>query len=306
MLGRTVLLQLADSKKIESFVRGNRWSAAAARRFVAGESIEEAISPVRALNAQGISASLDLLGESVRNQQQVAEVLDTYLRVFQNIRDEGLNANVSVKLTALGLDIDAELCYRNMTRLLAAAGAEQFVRIDMESSDYTQRTLDLFMRLWNSPEAFRNVGVVIQSYLHRSADDIERLIDMGARVRLCKGAYKEPPAVAFPDKADVDANYIRLMQRLLKEGRYPAIATHDTQMIDATKQFAQENGIAPERFEFQMLYGIRRDLQSQLVKEGYRMRVYTPFGTYWYPYLMRRLAERPANLWFVLKNMLRS
>ena len=279
---------------------------AAARRFVAGETIEEAIDSVRTINQQGISVSLDLLGESVRNEQEVAEVLDTYLRLFQNIREQSLNANVSLKLTALGLDIDPELCYRNMLRLLVAAGPDQFVRIDMESSDYTQRTLDLFTRIWNGDEKFRNVGVVIQSYLYRSADDIEMLIKMGARVRLCKGAYKEPVSVAFPDKADVDANYVRLMQRLLKDGNYPGIATHDEQMIAATKEFARSNNIGSDKYEFQMLYGIRRDLQAQLVREGYRMRVYTPFGTYWYPYLMRRLAERPANVWFVLKNILRA
>jgi proline dehydrogenase len=298
--------------------------------------------PVLALNAQGLSASLDFLGESVTGEQDVAVVLDTYLRVFQHIRAENLNANVSVKLTALGLDIDTDLCYRNMVRLLNAAGpgttgnrqqATQatgnrqqatgnrakpapctlhptpcppiFVRIDMEGSAYTQRTLDLFYRLWDGPEPYRNVGVVIQSYLRRSADDVERLIASGARVRLCKGAYKEPPSAAFPDKADVDANYVRLMQRLLEQGNYPGIATHDPKMIAATKQFARERAIAADRFEFQMLYGIRRDLQVQLVQEGYRMRVYTPFGTRWYPYLMRRLAERPANLWFVLKNILR-
>jgi proline dehydrogenase len=352
MVMRAALLHMANSKKMESFVRRNRWSAGTARRFVAGETIEEAIEPVRALNLQGITASLDLLGESVTNEQEVAEVLDTYLCVFQTIRDQALQANVSVKLTALGLDLDYDLCYRNMVRLLNAANSlhhppaagateaqrkqgeerenedrknrgeesltsspshpltlssfqpDPFVRIDMESSDYTQRTLDLFYRLWE--ESYRNVGVVIQSYLRRSEDDVEKLIQTGARVRLCKGAYKEPESVAFPDKSEVDANYIRLMQRLLKDGNYPGIATHDEKMIAATRLFAKENDIPPDRYEFQMLYGIRRDLQTQLVKEGYRMRVYTPFGTHWYPYLMRRLAERPANLWFVAKNMLRS
>jgi proline dehydrogenase len=332
VLARTVLLQLANSKKMESFVRQNGWSARVARRFVAGETIDEVTGPVRALNAQGLSASLDFLGESVTSEQDVAVVLDTYLRLFQHIRAENLNANVSVKLTALGLDIDTDLCYRNMLRLLNAAGSGKtgngqqatgnrekpapytlhptpcppiFVRIDMEGSDYTQRTLDLFYRLWNGPEPHENVGVVIQSYLRRSADDVEKLIAAEARVRLCKGAYREPPSIAFPDKADVDANYVRLMQRLLEYGNYPGIATHDPKMIEATKQFARERSISPDRFEFQMLYGIRRDLQIRLVKEGYRMRVYTPFGTHWYPYLMRRLAERPANLWFVLKNVLR-
>jgi len=305
MLARTVLLQLASSKKLESFVRRNGWSSRAARRFVAGETIEETIGPVAALNRQGIAVSLDLLGESVKNEEQVAVTLDTYLRLFQSIRENNLDANVSLKLTALGLDIDADHCYRNMARLLTAAGEDQFVRIDMESSEYTQRTLDLFTRLWEGPEKFRNVGVVIQSYLRRSAEDIEHLIAMGARVRLCKGAYKEPAEAAYPDKSDVDANYVRLMQRLLSDGVYPGIATHDENMIAATRTYVSEQKIASDRYEFQMLYGIRRDLQLQLVKEGYRMRVYTPFGTYWYPYLMRRLAERPANLMFVLKNMLR-
>jgi len=305
MLARSVLLQLANSKQLESFVRRNRWSARAARRFVAGETIEEAMPAVASLNAQGITVSLDLLGESVRNEEQVAATLDTYLRLFQTIHEQDLNANVSIKLTALGLDINEDLCYRNMVRLLTAAGEAQFVRIDMESSEYTQRTLDLFERLWEGPENFRNVGVVIQSYLRRSADDIERLIAMRARVRLCKGAYKEPDTVAFPDKADVDASFVRLMKRLLSDGNYPGIATHDEKMIDATIAHARAENIPSDRFEFQMLYGIRRDLQVKLVKDGWRMRVYTPFGTYWYPYLMRRLAERPANLMFVLKNMLK-
>ena len=305
MLAKSLLLQLANSKKLESFVRGNRWSARAARRFVAGETIEEAIPAVAALNAQGISASLDLLGESVHSQEQVAETLDTYLRVFQAIRENGLNCNVSLKLTALGLDIDEEICYRNMVRLLSAAGPDQFVRIDMESSDYTQRTLDLFTRLWEGPEKFRNVGVVIQSYLRRSADDVERLIEMGARVRLCKGAYNEPDTVAFPDKAEVDANYVRLMRRLLSDGLYSGIATHDEQMIAATLDWASQQNIGIDRYEFQMLYGIRRDLQINFAETGHRIRVYTPFGSYWYPYLMRRLAERPANMLFVLKNMLK-
>lgn len=306
MIARSVLLQLANSKKVESFVRRNQWSARTARRFVAGETIEEAAEPVRALNALGITASLDLLGESVTNEQEVAVVVDTYLRAFQHIRAENLNANVSIKLTALGLDIDDDLCYRNMVRLLNAAGPDQFIRIDMEGTPHTQRTLDLFYRLWNAPEAYRNVGVVIQSYLRRSEADIERLIKDGVRVRLCKGAYKEPPELAFPEKAEVDANYIRLMQRLLLEGNYPGIATHDEAMIAATKQFANENNIAADRYEFQMLFGVRRDLQVQLAKEGYRMRVYTPFGAHWYPYMMRRLAERPANLWFAVKNMFRA
>jgi proline dehydrogenase len=305
MLTRSVLLQLANSKKLESFVRRNGWSSRVARRFVAGETIEEAMRAVASLNGLGISASLDLLGESVRNERQVAETVDTYLRLFEAIRAQRLNANVSLKLTALGLDIDEGMCRRNMVRLLSAAGPDQFIRIDMESSAYTQRTLDLFASLWEGEERFRNIGVVIQSYLRRSAEDVERLIAMGARVRLCKGAYDEPPTVAYPDKADVDANYVRLMRRLLADGVYPGIATHDEDMIAATWAFAKEKNIAPDRYEYQMLYGIRRDLQVGLVREGLRMRVYTPFGTYWYPYLMRRLAERPANMMFVLKNIMK-
>ncbi|HLJ54748.1 MAG TPA: proline dehydrogenase family protein, partial [Chthonomonadaceae bacterium] len=273
--------------------------------FVAGETIEEAVAAVRSLNAQGIAASVDLLGESVRSREQVAQTLETYIRVFDAIRANSLDCNVSIKLTALGLDIDEALCFANMTRLLTAAGPDQFVRIDMESSAYTDRTLELFTKLWEGPEPRRNVGVVIQAYLRRSAADIERLIAMGARVRLCKGAYNEPPDVAFPDKADVDASFVALMRRLLSDGNYPGIATHDEKMIDATRAWSREQSIGPERFEFQMLYGIRRDLQVALVKEGWRMRVYTPFGDYWYPYLMRRLAERPANLLFVVKNALR-
>ncbi|HZP83859.1 MAG TPA: proline dehydrogenase family protein, partial [Chthonomonadaceae bacterium] len=250
MLTRTVLLQLANSKTMESFVKRNHWSAKMARRFVAGETIEETTQPVRELNARGIAVSLDFLGESVTNEQEVAVVVDTYLRLFQHIRSENLNANVSVKLTSLGLDIDGEFCTRNMLRLLNAAGPEQFVRIDMESSAYTQRTLDLFTRLWEGPEPHKNVGVVIQSYLRRSADDIAKLNAMGARVRLCKGAYKEPPTVAFPKKTEVDANFVRLMQELLRHGNYPGIATHDPAMIAATKQFARDHNIAPDRFEF--------------------------------------------------------
>ena len=305
MLSRTVFLSLANNKKMESFVRGNRWSSRLVQRFVAGETIEATVAPVQALNAQGMAVSLDLLGESVRNENDVAATVDSHLRLFQIIREHKLNSNVSLKLTALGLDLDAGSCERNMTRLLHAAGPDQFIRIDMEGSDYTQRTLDLFYRLWNGPDQFRNTGVVIQSYLHRSGDDIERLIADGVRVRLCKGAYKEPPTVAFPDKADVDANYIRLMHRLLKDGNYPGIATHDAAIIDAALQFTRENKISADRFEFQMLYGIRPDLQARLVKDGFNVRVYTPFGTHWYPYFMRRLAERPANLWFVAKNLLR-
>ena len=312
MLAKAAILGLAQSKGLEGFVRGNRLSAKAARRFIAGEKVEEAVEAVKILNVAGISASLDLLGESVRNSQEVAVVVDTYLRLFEQMSEMGLDANVSLKLTALGLDIDAEKCYRNVTRLLSCAptpnpkdplNSPMFVRIDMESSDYTQKTLDLFYRL--KSEGFQNTGVVIQSYLRRSEADVQKLIADGVRVRLCKGAYKEPASVAFPNKSDVDANYVSLMKNLMLNGNYPGIATHDEAIITTAKEWAKEKSIASARYEFQMLYGIRRDLQTQLIQEGYRVRCYTPFGDHWYPYLMRRLAERPANVMFILKSLLK-
>lgn len=305
MLARTVLLQMARNKKLESFARRNSWSARVSGRFVAGETVEDAIAPVQAINAQGATASLDFLGESVSNEVEIAVTMDAYLRLFQQIRENNLDAAVSVKLTALGLEIDDDLCYRNMTRLLKAAGPDRFVQVDMEGSALTQRTLDIVFRLWDGPEPFRNVGAVVQAYLYRTADDIEKLIDAGIRVRLCKGAYKEGSDVAFPSKADVDANYSKLMKRLLDAGTYPGIATHDAALIAEAKTYAKENNIGPERFEFQMLYGIRRDLQTEILREGWNLTIYTPFGTHWYPYFMRRLAERPANIWFIAKNMFR-
>ena len=297
------LLHLASNKRVERWVLANQWSHSVSSRFVAGECIEDTIPVVRGLNNRNLSVSLDFLGESITSPQGVAAVVDTYLRLFQTIRQEKLQANVSLKLTSLGIDLSVEECYRAMCRLLQAGGKDNFVRIDMEDSAHTQSTLDLFYRLWNGPERHRNVGVVIQSYLRRSEADIEKLIENGVRVRLCKGAYRESAAVAFPDKRDVDASYVRLMKRLLKHGHYPGIATHDPAMIEATLHFAHENQIASDQYEFQMLFGIRRDLQDKLAQDGHPVRVYTPFGAQWYPYFMRRLAERPANLWFVVKNM---
>lgn len=306
MLARSLLLHMANNKALESFARHNSKATGVARRFVAGETIEQITEPVRQLNRLGLTASLDFLGESVTTEAEVNFVIDTYRQLFTHIEREALDTNVSIKLTSVGLDIDTELCIKNMVRLLEAAGPKQFVRIDMEGSPYTQRTLDLFFRLWNgeeSREPLRNVGVVIQSYLHRSAEDVENLIRNGVRVRLCKGAYQEPATIAFQEKAEVDANYIRLMQRLLKDGNYPGIATHDDTMIAATQEFARDNKIPNSRYEFQMLYGVRRDLQVRLRREGYNVRVYTPFGTHWYPYMMRRMAERPANLFFALRSI---
>jgi len=260
---------------------------------------------VRALNGRGIRASLDLLGESVTNEREARGTRDSYLEILDRIHAQRLEANVSVKLTAMGLDISEELCVGLMQEVLARAQQyATFVRVDMESSEYTDRTLHLFEhRLY---PLFRNhVGIVLQSYLYRTFTDVEYAIQLGCRVRLCKGAYKEPASVAYPDKKDVDANYVKCMHALLRHGNFPGIATHDPAIINEAKRFARENDIASNRFEFQMLYGVRRDLQERLVREGYGMRVYVPFGTQWYPYLMRRLAERPANVAFITGNVLR-
>jgi proline dehydrogenase len=302
---RDTLLYLSNQPKVFKFVRGNRLAKHFARRFVAGETIGEALAAVRELNAKGITASLDLLGESVSNDAEARAARDEYLRILDRIRESKVNANVSVKLTAMGLDIDHELCVGIMQDILTRAQAyDTFVRIDMESSDYTDITLKLFEdRLYPTYKA--NVGVVLQSYLYRTFADVEHMNSLRARVRICKGAYKEPVKVAYPDKKDVDANYIKCMRELMLKGNYPGVATHDPAMIAEAKRWAKEQGITPDRFEFQMLYGVRRDLQEALVKEGWRVRCYVPFGTQWYPYLMRRLAERPANVAFITGNVIR-
>ena len=253
----------------------------------------------------GITASLDLLGESIREAQEAVAARDQYLQMLDRMAAAGVEVNVSVKLTQMGLDIDPELCAANLARILEKARqVGGFVRLDMEGSDYTQRTLDFFRHRLLDPFG-AHCGVVIQAMLRRSAEDIADLIAVKARVRLCKGAYLEPPTVAFPDKADVDRSYVMLMERLLLEGNYPGIATHDEAIIRHAVSFARRNGIASERFEFQMLYGVRRDLQDRLRRAGHQMRVYIPFGTQWYPYLMRRLAERPANIAFILGNVVK-
>ena len=302
---RNALLYLSNQPKVFNFVRHNRMAKGFANRFVAGETLDTALAAVKQLNAQGITATLDLLGESVRNEAEARESARAYIEILDRIQEERLDANASVKLTAMGLDISEDLCVSNMQNILDRAHElKTFVRLDMESSDYTQKTLDLFYeRLY--PTYRGNVGIVLQSYLYRTETDIEDANKAGARVRLCKGAYKEPASVAYPEKKDVDDNYVRCMRTLLSDGHYPGIATHDEAMVDATKRFARESGIASDRFEFQMLYGVRRDLQLRLVREGYRMRVYVPFGTQWYPYLMRRLAERPANVAFITGNIMR-
>jgi proline dehydrogenase len=301
---RNTLLYLSSQPKVFKFVRKNRLAKRFAQRFVAGETVADALAVVRELNAKGITASLDLLGESVNNDTEARAARDEYLGILDRIRAAKLDANVSVKLTAMGLDIDHELCVAIMQDILTRAqDYETFVRIDMESSEYTDTTLKLFEeRLYPTYKA--NVGVVLQSYLYRTFADVEHMISLRARVRLCKGAYKEPVKVAYPEKKDVDANYVKCMHELMLKGNYPGIATHDPAMIAEAKRWAKAQGITPDRFEFQMLYGIRRDLQESLVKEGWRVRCYVPFGTQWYPYLMRRLAERPANVAFITGSVL--
>ena len=302
---RSTLLYLSSQPRIFRFVRNNRFAKKFAHRFVAGETLDEALAAVRTLNSMAITASLDLLGESVTNEREARAAANEYLTILDRIHEQRLDANVSIKLTAMGLDISEELCVSTMHDVLERARAYgTFVRLDMESSAYTERTLRLFEERF-SPSYKTHVGIVLQSYLYRTWSDVERAILCKYRVRLCKGAYKEPPSVAFPDKKEVDANYVKCMRALLEQGNYPGIATHDPAIIAEAKRFVSERGIDRSRFEFQMLYGVRRDLQEQLVRDGYRMRVYVPFGTQWYPYLMRRLAERPANVAFIAGNMMR-
>ena len=302
---RTFLLWLSEQQGIFNLLRRNGLSSRFAARFVAGEGVETAATAALELKKLGIMTSLDLLGESVTQESDAVTARDQYLAMLDHLAPSGADVNVSVKLTQMGLDIDEELCAANMRRILEKARAlGGFVRLDMEGSAYTQRTLDFFEhRLFS--EFGPHTGVVIQSCLRRSVADIDHLIAIGARVRLCKGAYLEPTEVAFPEKADVDQAYRTLMERLLREGNYPGLATHDQRILEHAREFVTREGIPAHRFEFQMLYGVRRDLQERLRKEGFNMRVYVPFGTQWYPYLMRRLAERPANIAFILGNMIR-
>jgi len=274
-----------------------------AARFVAGETLEDALATGRRLKAEGIAFTLDRLGESVTSLDEAAAARDEYLRVIEGMSQSGAEANVSLKLTQFGLDLSPDACHANVAQLVArAAELGAFVRVDMESSGYTQRTLDLVTDLH---ARYGAVGVVIQAYLYRSRNDIEKLCARAIRVRLCKGAYLEPASVAFPRKSDVDRHFVELMKLLLCRGAYPAIATHDEKIIRQTEAYAAERGIPRDAFEFQMLYGIRRDLQRRLASEGYRLRLYVPFGKAWYPYYMRRLAERPANVFFIARNLFR-
>jgi proline dehydrogenase len=313
---RAPILYLSGARWARTFI--TRFGAARrmAGRFVAGETMADAIRTIQALNARGINATLDHLGESVSSEADATRAADDYIQVLQAIQSNQARSNVSIKLTQFGLDVDEAFCARNVQRVVETArDFGNFVRIDMESSAHVEATLRVFRTL---REHFSNVGIVLQSYLYRTDADLRGLVAEGAPVRLCKGAYQEPASVAYPAKADVDANYDRLMRMMLDSARalpplsgdgrmppLPALATHDVQRIEAAKRYADEIGLARQYFEFQMLHGIRRELQDQLARDGYAVRVYVPYGTEWYPYFMRRLAERPANVWFFLSNLVR-
>jgi proline dehydrogenase len=303
MISRAALLYLSQKNELKDFFSKLPGFSRVTRRFIAGENIDDAITAILELNQAGMAATFDHLGESTTSRAEAESDVREYLRVLDRIENTGVNSNISVKLTQLGLDIDEDYCLQNARRIVEAAKRYgNFVRIDMEDSSKTGATLNIFKRLYGE---YGNVGIVLQAYLYRTEKDVDDALAMGARIRLCKGAYKEPAEVAFPEKSEVDANYISLMKKLLKSGVYHGIATHDEKMIAATREFVASESISRDAFEFQMLYGIRRDLQSKLVRDGYRMRVYVPYGEYWYPYFMRRLAERPANVWFVLKNLMK-
>ena len=304
-VSKAVFHALASSRSMKTVASryGMRRERSFARRFVAGETIAEAIAVARRIEQSGMTHTLDYLGESVATMAEADAATRAYLAILKDIRAAGIGRNVSLKLTQLGLTVDRATCVDNLRRILDPAAADGFfVRIDMEDSRYTQVTMDVFETMWQ--QGFRNAGMVVQSYLRRSGDDVKRLNALGARVRLVKGAYKEPKAVAYPSRPQVDRAFISIMETLLTEGVLPAIATHDPALIEATRSFAAMRDIAKDRFEFQMLYGVRRDLQAALAVDGYRVRVYIPFGREWFPYFMRRLGERPANVAFVLRNLL--
>ncbi len=304
---RSTFIALSHNRFLRHFCENSSLGVKLSSRFIAGMDIPDAIRVADAVNKQGITVTIDSLGESVTSKTEAHQAAEIYRQLLDLIAAHKLKANISVKLTQMGLQISPELSESialSLTQHAASAGS--FIRIDMEDSSLTQVTLDIVRRVHARSDLRDSIGVVIQAYLYRSQADIEQLLADGIRVRLCKGAYKEPAEVAFPRKADVDANYVKLSQLLIQSPYYHALATHDEAMIDAAKSFARENKIAPSHFEFQMLYGIKRDLQRDLVREGYNVRVYVPFGTDWYPYFMRRLAERPANVLFLARNYFRS
>ncbi len=303
---RSAFIALSRNRTMRGFCERSRAGRRLSARFVAGMEIEDALRVAQAVNQQGMAVTLDSLGESVTSETEAHRAAEIYHQLLDSIAARKLNANISVKLTQMGLEHSAELAESIVESLAAhAAATSSFVRIDMEDSRLTGTTLDIVRRIHEKDKLRGAIGVVIQSYLYRSQADVEQLLGDGIRVRLCKGAYKEPAEVAYPRKADVDANFIHLSKALLASPIYHGLATHDEAMIEAAKMFAAQNKIAPSRFEFQMLFGVRRDLQRKLVREGYKVRVYIPFGREWYPYFMRRLAERPANVLFIARNLLR-
>ncbi len=306
---RATLLYLSRHRGLRAWAEHSSLARRVSSRFIAGRTLDDALTVCRQIRSQGITATLDYLGENVKSTEEAAACRDMCIRALGALHAAGLEPNVSLKLTQFGMDLSPEACEENVTALVkTAASLGGFVRIDMEGSAYTDRTLELVRRIHRQYNA---CGTVVQAYLFRSHDDLASLIQEGIRVRLCKGAYLEPPEIAFAGKADVDHHYIGLAHHLLgatqtHPGYYPALATHDERIIDRVERFATNNGIARDSFEFQMLYGIRRDLQQRLIADGYRMRLYVPFGEAWFPYFMRRLAERPANLLFLARNLLRS
>ena len=300
---RTFFLFLSRQKQLRKWMETSRWARRLSARFVAGDNLPDALATCQRINTEGIAVTLDHLGENVTSLAEAAASRDAYLRALTEIVNLKMNGNVSLKLTQFGMDLSLAECRSNVEQLVArAAELGNFVRVDMESSEYTDRTLDLVTDLH---ARYATVGTVIQAYLYRSRKDVEMLSKRGIRVRLCKGAYLEPASVAFQSKADVDRNFVDLMNILLETGVCPAIATHDEKIIEQTERFVESRKIARDSFEFQMLYGIRRDIQKRLVAEGYRLRLYVPYGGAWYPYFMRRLAERPANVFFLARNLFR-
>jgi len=303
MITRDALIWLSRQEGLKDFATRFGFFKKLTTRFVAGENIDEVIPFIRQLNSENATASFDHLNESVGSAAEAEQEVLEYLNILAKIDEQRIRSNVSIKLTQFGLGIDPELAYQNARRVVVEAERRgNFVRVDMEDSSVTQVTIDIFKRL-RAEFGLNTVGIVLQSYLYRTLADAQELVKLPARIRICKGAYNEPPEVAFPEKKDVDANYIKVMQLLLSSGTYHGIATHDPKMVDATIEFAAREGIGKEKFEFQMLYGIRRNLQHQLARDGFNVRIYVPYGKHWYPYFMRRLAERPANIWFVMKNL---
>jgi proline dehydrogenase len=304
---RSAFIALSTNQPMRRFSESSSVGRKLSSRFVAGLDIEDALRVAAMLNEHGMKVTLDSLGESVSNEDEANKSADIYHQMLDAIADQKLDANISVKLTQMGLELDPDLAFKIASGLTEHCKAtNNFLRIDMEGSHLTQVTIDQVRRLHAREEYRGHIGIVIQAYLYRSEADIRELVDDGIRIRLCKGAYQEPPTIAYPKKHDTDTNYVRLTGQLLSSPIYHGIATHDEAMIEAAKNYAANQGIAPGHFEFQMLYGVRRDLQRRLVKEGYNVRIYVPFGREWYPYFMRRLAERPANVFFLAKNFFRN